>query len=184
MTSKEAYEKLKTDIDRVRNYLLQRGVKEDEIVFSSISMDENYEQAYTQDRSFIRRTFTGYTLTQNIMIQSPEVDKIEMISRDITELIDLGVELFSMAPEYYYTKLDEIKIDLIAKAAENARIRAEKIIEQSGGEISTLRTASLGVFQITPENSSAENYSYSGAFDVASKNKTAFITTRLEYKVK
>ncbi|MDR1030481.1 MAG: hypothetical protein LBL76_06365 [Treponema sp.] len=45
-----------------------------------------------------------------------------------------------MAPEYYYTHLDEMKIDLIAKAAENARIRAEKIIEQSGGAISTLRT--------------------------------------------
>lgn len=184
MTSKDAYEKLKTDIAMVRNYLLDRGVQEDEIVFSSISMDENYEQAYTQDRSFITRTFTGYTLTQHITIQSPEVDKIEMISRDITELLDMGVELFSRAPEYYYTKLDEIKIDLISKAAENARIRAEKIIEQSGGAISTLRTASLGVFQITAENSSAEDYSYSGAFDVSSKNKTAFITTRLEYTVK
>jgi hypothetical protein len=38
-------------------------------------------------------------------------DKIAAISRDITELIDLGVELFSMQPEYYYTKLDEIKIE-------------------------------------------------------------------------
>ncbi|MDR2392576.1 MAG: SIMPL domain-containing protein [Treponema sp.] len=184
MTSKEAYEQLKIDTDTVRAYLLNKGVKEDEIVFSSISMDENYEQAYTQDRSFIKRTFTGYTLTQQITIQSSEVDKIAMISRDITELIDRGVEVFSMAPEYYYTQLDTVKIDLIAKAAENARIRAEKIIEQSGGAISTLRTASLGVFQITAENSSAESYSYSGAFDVASKNKTAFITTRLEYNVK
>jgi hypothetical protein len=184
MTSQDAYEQLKIDITTVRDYLLDRGVNEDEIVFSSVTMEEDYEQAYTPDRSFIRRIFTGYILTQNITIQSAEVDTIETISRDITELIDRGVALFSMAPEYYYTQLDEMKIDLIAKAAENARIRAEKIIEQSGGAISTLRTASLGVFQITPANSSAETYSYSGAFDVSSKDKTAFITTRLEYNVK
>jgi hypothetical protein len=182
-TPKEAYEKLKTDIDTVRNYLLNRGVKEEEIVFSAVDMNENYEQEYSQG-NFVRRIFTGYTLTQHIAIQSAEVDKIEAISRDITELIDLGVELFSMQPEYYYTKLDEIKIDLISKATENARIRAEKIIEQSGGRINKLMTANLGVFQITAENSSADDYSSGGAFDVRSKNKTAFITTRLVYNLR
>jgi hypothetical protein len=183
-TSKEAYEKLKNDTAAVKNYLIKNSVNEKDIVFSSIEMKENYDYEYNQDGRITKTIFTGYTLTQRITIKSPEVDKIEQISRDITELIDLGIEFFSMPPEYYYTKLDELKIDLIAKSAENTKIRAETIVKESGAQISKLRSANLGVFQITPENSSTDGYSYGGTFDVSSKNKTAFITTRLEYLLK
>jgi hypothetical protein len=147
-------------------------------------MNENYDYEYNQDGRIIKTTFSGYTLTQGIVMKSTEVDKIEQISRDITQLIDFGVEFFSMPPEYYYTKLDELKLDLIAKSSENTRIRAETIVRESGAKISKLRSASLGIFQITPENSSTDTYSYEGSFDVSSKNKTAFITTRLEYLIK
>ncbi|MDR0876407.1 MAG: SIMPL domain-containing protein [Treponema sp.] len=184
MTSKEAYEKLRTDTAAVKDYLIRNGVTERDIVFSSIEMNENYNYEYNQEGRMTKTIFAGYTLTQRVSLESTEIDKIERISRDITELIDLGVEFFSMPPEYYYTKLDELKLDLIAASAENTRLRAETIVKQSGARISKLRTANLGVFQITPENSSADNYSSSGIYDVSTKNKTAFITTRLEYLLK
>jgi hypothetical protein len=184
ITTKEAYDKLKNDTAAVKQYLINNGVDEKDIVFSSIRTNENFEQEYNQDGRIRKTIFTGYTLVQEITIKSTEVDKIERISRDSTELIDLGVEFMSMPPEYYYTKLDELKLDLIAKSAENTRIRAETIVKESGAKISKLRSANLGVFQITPENSSTDNYSYEGSYDVSSKNKTAFITTRLEYLLK
>jgi hypothetical protein len=183
-TPREAFAKLKNDTAAVKDYLIKNGVDEKYIVFSSIDLNENYEHEYNQEGRITKTIFTGYTLTQKVTIESTEVDKIEKISRDITELIDLGVELFSMTPEYYYTKLDELKLDLIAKSAENTRMRAETIVKESGAKIAKLRSANLGVFQITPENSSADNYSSGGTYDVSSKNKTAFITTRLEYLIK
>jgi hypothetical protein len=183
-TSKEAFDRLKSDTLAVKNYLIKNNVNETDIVFSSIQMRENYTQELNQDGKLVGTRFDGYTLTQGVTIESAEVDKIEQISRDITELIDLGVEFFSMAPEYYYTKLDELKLDLIAASAGNTRIRAETIARESGGEIAKLRSANLGVFQITAENSPADDYSSGGAFDVSSKRKTAFITTRLEYLLK
>ncbi|MDR2485097.1 MAG: SIMPL domain-containing protein [Treponema sp.] len=183
-TSKEAFSKLKNDTAAVKDYLIKNGVNEQYIVFSSIDLNENYEHEYNQDGRITKTIFTGYTLTQRVTIESIEVDKIEKISRDITELIDLGVEFFSIPPEYYYTKLDELKLDLIAKSAENSRMRAETIVKESGAKIAKLRSANLGVFQITPENSSTDSYSSGGAYDVSSKNKTAFITTRLEYLIK
>jgi hypothetical protein len=183
-TSKEAFAKLRNDTAAVKDYLVKNGVNEQDIVFSSIDLNENYEHEYNQDGRITKTIFTGYTLTQKVAIESTEVDKIEKISRDITELIDLGVEFFSMPPEYYYTKLDELKLDLIAKSAENTRMRAETIVKESGAKTSKLRSANLGVFQITPENSSTDSYSYEGSYDVSSKNKTAFITTRLEYLIK
>ena len=183
-TSKDAFAKLRNDTAAVKNYLIKNGVNEDHIVFSSIDLNENYENEFNKEGRITKTLLAGYTLTQRVTIKSPEVDKIEKISRDITELIDLGVEFFSMPPEYYYTKLDELKLDLIAKSAENTKIRAETIVKESGAKIVKLRSANLGVFQITPENSSTDSYSYGGTYDISSKNKTAFITTRLEYLIK
>jgi len=184
LTYKEAFEKLRNDTTLVKDYLIKNGVDEEKIIFSSINIMENYDYEYNQDGRLTKTIFTGYALSQTVTIESHEVDKIEKISRDITELIDLGVAFFSMPPEYYYTKLDELKLDLIAKSAENTRTRAETIVKESGAKLSRLRSANLGVFQITPENSSTDSYSSGGIYDVSSKNKTAFITTRLEYLIK
>ena len=183
-TTKEAFDQIKNDTAAVKTYLVSNGVDEKQIVFSSIDISENYEHEFNQDGRITKTIFKGYTLTQRVTIESTEVDKIEQVSRDITELIDLGVEFFSMSPEYYYTKLDELRLDLIAKSAENTRMRAEIIVKESGAKLAKLRTANLGVFQITPENSSTDGYSSMGAYDVSTKNKTAFITTRLEYLLK
>jgi len=182
-TTREAFDGLQKDMKAIKKYLIENGVDESEIVFSSIFIMNDFEQEYNANGSIRRTTHVGYVLTQNVEIKSKEVDKIEQISRDITGLINLGVEFFSSSPEYYYTKLDELRLDLIAKSAENARMRAEIIARESGAEISRLRSANLGVFQITPEHSSTD-FSFGGYFDVNSKNKTAFITTRLEYLLK
>ena len=87
-----------------------------------------------------------------------------------------------MPPRYYYTRLADLKIEMISKATEDARIRAEKIADNSGGRLGELQSAKMGVFQITGQNSD-ETYSWGGAYNTSSKNKTASITMRLEYLV-
>ncbi|CAM4299151.1 hypothetical protein GIHI108528_14000 [Gillisia hiemivivida] len=71
---------------------------------------------------------------------------------------------------------------MISKATEDARVRAEKIAENSGGNLGELNNASMGVFQITGQNS-GEDYSWSGAYNTQDKKKTASITMRLKYKI-
>ncbi|MDR2480889.1 MAG: SIMPL domain-containing protein [Spirochaetaceae bacterium] len=183
-TSKDAYDQLKNNAFAVKSYLIKNNINENEIIFSSIRIQENYHHEYNYEGRLTNTIFTGYTLTQSVKIESNDVDKIEQISRDITELIDLGVEFLSMAPEYYYTKLDELKLNLIVEATENSRIRAETIAKEAGAKITKLKSANLGVFQIIAENSPPDSYSSGGAFDIFSKNKTAFITTKLEYLLK
>ena len=70
---------------------------------------------------------------------------------------------------------------MISKATEDARLRAEKISEYSGGKLGELVSAKMGVFQITGQNSK-EDYSWGGTFNTMSKNKTASITMKLVYK--
>ena len=106
---------------------------------------------------------------------------MEQISRDITQLIESGVQFVSNSPEYYCTTLDEVKLDLIQKATENAKQRIDIMAVGTGCQPGKLLSASLGVFQITAKNSGSGEYTYDGAFDISSREKTAMITVRLNY---
>ena len=112
------------------------------------------------------------------------MDTVERISREISTLLDQGVELTSDSPEYYYSDLDALKLDLIDKASENAKERIDIVAKNTGAKIGKLNNSSLGVFQITAKNSGTSSYSYDGAFDTSSRHKTATITVKLEYGLK
>ncbi len=179
MDLKESYKLLKLDENVVKAYLKEKGIKKSEMVFSSIAINQDYEYI-TEPGGGSRRVFNGYRLVQTVRIESKDVPKIERISREVTELIDRGVELNSDAPAYYYTKLADLKIKMIANATKDARDRAEKIAENAQANLGVLKQADMGIFQITAQNSS-EEYSWGGTLNTSSKEKTASITMKLKF---
>ncbi len=178
---KEAYAQLDRDREKIRSYLVGKGVDAKNIVFSAIDINREFDEQYDGNGNRISSTFTGYRLNQDVQVESRDVDKVELISREVSELINSGIEFYSQAPEYYYTRLAELKIEMIATATRDARIRAEKIAEQAGSDLGELKKADMGVFQIVAQNSS-EDFSWGGSFNTSSKRKTANITVRLEYE--
>ncbi|MBI5373107.1 MAG: SIMPL domain-containing protein [Sphingobacteriales bacterium] len=183
MDLKSAYAQLKEDESRIRKYLQGKGVTTTEMVFSAISIDKEFSTRYDENGRITGNDFTGYNLKQNVTVDSKDIEKVEKISREVTELIESGIEFNSSSPSYYYTKLSELKIDLLAKASADAKQRAETIAKNSGSSLGAIRKANMGVFQITGQNSD-EDYSYGGAFNTSSKNKTASITIKIDYAVK
>lgn len=183
MDLKTSYSNLKNDELAIRNYLRNKGMKDTEVVFSAVNINKLYNPQYDNNGRLISNTFGGYSLTQNVKVESTNTEQVEKISREITELIQTGIELNSAPPSYYYTKMSELKIDLLAKASKDAKDRSQSIAENAGSSLGDLKYANMGVFQITGKNSN-EDFSYGGAFNTSSKNKTASITIRTEYSVK
>lgn len=179
---KEAFSKLKNSASTIHNYLKSKGVPASDIVISAISTSEDYEYYYDENGKS-RKRFMGYILSQEVRVESNNVDLVEKISREITELLDQGIQFSSENPEYYYTKLEELKVKMIANATANAKQRAENIATESGGKLGGLKDAQLGIFQITGRYSN-EDYTWGGAFNTRDKDKTASITVSLEYEVK
>ncbi len=178
---KSAYDQLANDRKVIENYLVSKGIPKDEIVFSSVDIQKMYN--YSNDSNGnSHQTFAGYQLSQSISIDSKDVGKIENLSRNITEIINLGIEFTSSPPNYFYTKLADVKHQMIADATKDARQRAGKIAENAGSKLGKLRKATMGVTQITAPNST-EEYSYGGTFNTYSKDKEASITIKLEYEV-
>lgn len=181
LTPKEAYQSIKHDAYIIRQYLLDNQISESEISFSSVSISQRYISEYNDDGKFIGDYPDGYDLYQSLTVTSSDLDKVDTISRDITKLIESNIEFVSESPEYYYTKLDELKLDLIEQATKNAKTRADIIADGTNAHASHLLSANLGVFQITAQNSASEEYSYGGTFNTSSRYKTASITVRLNY---
>lgn len=179
---KEAYANLESDRAAVINYLKSKGIPAEQMVFNAVTTTPIYQQNYTANGNFAGQTFQGYQLNQSLVIESKEVEKVEKISREITELLNQGITFYSMPPRYYYTKLESLKLEMIAKATEDGRIRAERIAENSNSSLGDLVTANMGIFQITGQNS-GEDYSWGGTFNTAAKNKTASITMKLSFEV-
>lgn len=179
---KQAYSDLEMDKSTITKYLTEKGIDPENLVFKAVQTNKNTRSLYSPDGDYMGEEFTGYTLTQRLQIDSKQVLKVEKISREITELLNIGVQFYSDPPRYYYTKLGDLKIEMISRATEDARLRAEKIAENSGATLGELQDARMGIFQITGQNSN-EDYSWGGVYNTSSKEKTASITMKLTYSV-
>ncbi|MDQ3667546.1 MAG: SIMPL domain-containing protein [Acidobacteriota bacterium] len=173
----DAYRSLSENVPRVKAYLISKGIPEDQITISSISSQTLHART---DQGEDTAQITGYSLRQELEVRSNDVDKIARIAREATELINQGILLESMAPQYHYTKLGEEKITMLAEAAKDAKVRAERVAESTGSSIGSVRTARMGVLQITPADSN--EVSDSGMNDTSSLEKdiTAVVNVGFE----
>ena len=119
-----------------------------------------------------------YVLTQNVEVEGTDVALITRIGNKSTELIQKGVAFESDQPLWFYTKLNDLKIQMLGDAAHDARVRAEKIADEGHGDVGSLRSADQGVFQITAPTST--EVSGSGELDTSSVEKSvkAIVTVR------
>jgi hypothetical protein len=141
-----AYKKLSTDVPAVAAFVKSRGIDAKQIKISAASIQELHPRD-NQGRE-IPETTVAYVTEQEVEVSSPDIEKVEKVSREATELIDRGIYVHSEAPLYIYTKLAELKIQMLAEASKDARNRAEQIATQAKSQVTSLVTARMGVMQI------------------------------------
>tara|TARA_B100001741_G_scaffold109231_1_gene89927 strand:+ start:1981 stop:2754 length:774 start_codon:yes stop_codon:yes gene_type:complete len=183
---KTAYKKIKEDRKIIQEFLISKGVSEDEIIFKSIEISKKYKykSKYNNegDKVDTESIFDGYILDQTVSISSINVNLIEQISNQVTDLIEKDVFISSNSPKYYYTNLGELKIEMIKLAAENGHLRAQTAVEGGEAELGELLETSIGVFQILGKNSDDE-FSWGGTLNTLNKYKTAYINVKQRFEI-
>ncbi len=173
-----AYKKLNEDLEKIKAYLITKGVNESEMIISQIATTAVYEKTKEgKDTNKIE----GYVLAQGIEVRSHDVDKITDVSRGSTELINNNIEFVSAAPQYFYTNLDELKVQMLQKATENAKKRAESMAKSTGNRVGVIRSAKMGVFQITPVTST--DVSDWGENDTSSLDKKVMSVVNVSFAI-
>ena len=174
----DAYRSLSEAVPKVKAYLVSKGIAENQITVSSISSQTLHGRS---SDGMETSEITGYSLRQELSVRSTEVQKIGQIAREATELINQGILIESMAPEYYYTQLSNLKIEMLAEAAKDAKVRAEQIAQSTGSSIGSVRTARMGVLQITAADSN--EVSDSGMNDTSSLEKDITAVVNIGFAV-
>jgi hypothetical protein len=147
---KTAFDKLKTTTARVEKFLASKQFSESEISLNAIS---THKKMVVDRHDKETDEVASYQLDRTFTVTSPNVSNVAKASSEVTELIQDGVVVISDLPEFYYTKIGDLKIEMVGEAAKDARSRADQIVTHAGCEIIEVRNARMGVLQITQPES-------------------------------
>jgi uncharacterized protein len=174
----EAYKAIKTDVQQIQTFLTQHGVPATQWTVQPVETTVLYTQLPNGSSTNV---IEGYRLTQPVLVNSPDVDKLTQVVQGVSALIEQGVGVDSEAPQYFYTKLDDLKVEMLGKAMANAKDRAQHMATSTGAHIGVVRSAQMGVFQITPRNST--EVSDYGVNDTTSRDKTVTAVVNATFSI-
>jgi len=177
-----SYRKSQKDLETVLAWLEKNGVPKQSVNISSVRTYNRFKEFTTKDGLLqTSGEIVGYTLDQGIEIASDDIALIGRLAKESTALIQDGIAFESASPEYYFTKLDDLKIQMLGEATKDARARAEQLAVNSDSKVGALRSASQGVFQITPPFST--EVSNMGQSDTTSIDKSIKALVTVEYSI-
>jgi uncharacterized protein len=165
-TIEDAFQRMSSSGDRVREFLTQKGFGAEAVNAGPIRTETHYRR---DEKGNETRDITSYRLVRAFEIRTADVRKVEKASGEVTEILKTGAHVASQAPEFVYTKLADLKIQMIGEATANARERADRIAKESGCRVGTVKDARAGVLQITRPWST--EVTSSGANDTSSVEK-------------
>ncbi len=141
------YEDYNIKNQKVIRFLQSNGIDIDEISTSAPKVIDMQAERYGNTDTPYR-----YNLTSVITVSSSKVDLVRKILSQQGELLKQGVAVIGGDYEYNiqftFTKLNDIKPEMIESATKNAREAALKFAEDSNSKLGKIKTANQGQFSI------------------------------------
>ena len=176
---KTTYAIIKKQLPIVINYLKEQGIEEKNITIKTINGYEIYKQ---NDRGYSTQEIIAHSANQGLEITSNDVEKIKNLSINLQDLINQGINIEVFQPEYFYSDLASIKIDLLKEATEDAKDRATSMLKATKARVGKVKSMRMGVFQITPVDSNS--VSNMGINDTSSIDNKVTAVANVVFKVK
>jgi len=175
-----AYSTAKSQLPVVLEYLKSKGFDtEKDVDIKSISGYTTYK--YTPN-GMNTNEIAYYNLSQPIIIKSNDVNKIKDTSLDITSLMNKDIDIEVRATSYSYSKLPDLKIKLLKSATLDAKERASAMLKSTNNRVGKIQDVRMGVFQITPVDST--DVSDMGINDTSTIEKKITAVSNVTFRVK
>lgn len=127
-------------------------------------------------------TRTTYVVSQNFDISSADIDTVQTAAARLGTLLEQGIQISAQPLAFVSTDLEEAKLQALSAATAEARRRADILVKGLGGKLGRMRASSLGVYQITPRNST--QVSDYGISDTSSRLKDVTAVVSATFAVK
>jgi uncharacterized protein len=142
---------LDANTDIIRRFFAEAGFEPGEIVVSPPRLEDRWAYAYGEGRPPER-----YRYAVTVSLRTDDVAKALAAVRRSGELVARGVMIGEgSAPEFDYTRLNDIKPGLIAEATSAARDSALQFAKDSGSRVGGIRSANQGVVTISDRDLSS-----------------------------
>jgi len=169
-----ALEKIASDKRQVIDFVTGGGIESEAVSVQQFSVIDQLAQQYRSGPVESR-----YIVSQTLLVRTGSVDKVEALAQQVGDLVEAGVILSSdsgqAGPIYLYTKLNDIKPDMLAEALGNAREGAAEFAQDSGASVGGIRRANQGVFQILPRDRAP------GLYEPGQIYKTVRVVSTIDY---
>lgn len=172
-----AYNTVKNQLPVVMKYLSDKGINDIEVK----AANGYYTYKYTANGN-MTNDIAYYNLSQLVVIKSDDVEKIKEISTDIQQLLDKGIDVSVRSPEYFYSKLGDLKVKLLQDATTDAKDRATAMLKATHNKPGKIQSVRMGVFQITPVDST--NVSDMGINDTTTVDKKVTAVANVVFRIK
>jgi hypothetical protein len=162
-TAADAAKRLRGQVSSVRVFLVNQGIPSNAISPAVVRSEEQVTLLGKHRRKI------SYRVSQGLDVSTRKLDVVERAATQVGGLIAQGIDVSAGSPAYISTELTNAKLDALAAATEDARKRAEILIHGLGGKLGPMRRTQLGVYQITPRDST--EISDYGINDTTSREK-------------
>lgn len=165
---------LQKDLESVEKFLQENGISQNAYTINPVKLQNVYEQNGVSSTRFL--------LTQSIQLSTSQVALIAELSKRYQVLINQGVMVYANQPEYYVSKLPEIRVELLKDAMKDAKLRAKSIAESDDQNVGKLKSASAGVVQVLSKDST--NVSDYGTYDTSQIQKDVMVSVRAVFNLR
>ncbi|MCV6610626.1 MAG: SIMPL domain-containing protein [Amphritea sp.] len=146
---------LYTELDRsesaIQRFLSGNGIDAGEISTNQPKLTDKDAQNWGDNQAQFR-----YTADQTVTVYSGNIDKVRGVMSQLSQLGRQGIVLsgneYQTNPEYLFTRLNDVKPDMVEEATRNAREVAQKFAEDSQSSLGRIKRASQGHFSISPRD--------------------------------
>lgn len=145
-----AQQALSRSTSEVLAFLARHGLDSNSVQVRELDVFDANANRYQTNRDGPR-----FIIQQTVMVRSNSPDVVLAASQKVGELVTAGVVLssggeygISGGPTFLFTRLNELKPEMIAEATANAREAAEQFARDSRTSLGKIRFANQGLFVI------------------------------------
>lgn len=178
-TKADAYALLNKQRPIVMKYLEEQGFEAKDIEVKTSRGYDVFEVGYN---GMSTGKVIAFNASQSVSVQSNDVQKIKKVSTDITNLTAKGIDISVYEPSYFYSKLSDLKVQMLEEATKDAKQRASAMLKATHNRVGKIQSVRMGVFQITPVNST--NVSDMGINDTTTIEKKITSVANVTFSIK
>jgi hypothetical protein len=172
---------------KIIEFLLENGIKKDEIRQQNLSVNDKLARDYGNSDIGAYR----YIIENSIQVRTSNVDTIQRVSKMTDKLLKAGVvisnsEEYNPSVQFLFTKLNDIKPEMLSEATKNARKAAMEFTKESKVKLGALKKANQGLFTIMDRDASNAAQSGEGGYYASNVNdvyKKVRVVVNIEYFV-